>query len=171
MPGRTVKFNGKVVAWVEVPSTEWNQACSILGAPQADADYRECVAVAKLLQAGITCLAPQHAAYDVILVIQGQRQADIKTLYYSYGIENGTVQEKKADILDLIDREVDKEDRQGTQCLFDLSYIDNWLREQVVGAIHNCYPHAMTLEYDLADNQIHFIYPRVVEYHRGDWYH
>ena len=176
MQNIVVKFDNAPVAVVQVPDAQWNQATGIVGAPNIDSETRECVAVAKIRQAGLPCAAPTHASHDVRINFgTGLMNVDIKTLYPSWAARNGhgSITE---DILDKVDAEVKKEIGQGCVCLFDLSYINRGVVQNLVGAIHNCYPnHAITLEYDYANSQLHVIFPNKFEFHMGinhpNWYH
>ena len=174
MPQVSVIFDGGVVGGVTVPSTQWNTAKQVVGGDVSTASKtREAVAIAKLLQAGLACAAPNDESHDVVVTIAGQAvEADIKTLYPSYAARaDGTAAVIQNDIYEKIDSEVAKEIRQGTVCLFDLSYLSTALRQSVVGSIHNMYPQSITLEYDHHDAQLHVICPRRFEFHRGNWYH
>ncbi|GHD56179.1 hypothetical protein [Jeongeupia chitinilytica] len=171
MPAKTITFDGAIVAGVEVGAVAWSQAVALLGNPTTPPKQRECVAVAKLIEAKLICSAPTHHSYDVGVTIAGQRyRADIKTLYPSYEARHGHVALNQ-DLLDLIDRELAKEAKQGNVCLFDLSYLPTASRQTLVGVIHNTDPNAMTLEYDYAGLQLHFTLPCKHEVHRGNWYH
>jgi hypothetical protein len=70
-----------------------------------------------------------------------------------------------------MDKSLDKEHRQGNICLFDLSYIEEGLRQSMSSIIHNTSQTSMTLEYDYYEQQNHFILPTKYEYHFGNWYH
>jgi hypothetical protein len=79
-------------------------------------------------------------------------------------------------MLHVIDHEAEKEKGQGNTCLFDLSYIGDKTRQTIVGSIHNMYPDAITMEYDLKNQQLPIIRPRnnhnkSYEYHSGTWQH
>ncbi|HEX8671722.1 MAG TPA: hypothetical protein VF710_07525 [Longimicrobium sp.] len=168
-----VIFDGAVVGGVTVPDPEWNRAVAIVGDVRTASKTREAVAVAKLLQAGLACASPTHESHDVVVTIAGDRlPADIKTLFPSFDARQvGTSAAVQEDIVAKIDSEVLKENRQGTICLFDLSYLSTAVRQGVVGGIHNLYPTAITLEYDFLNAQLHVIRPTKFEFHRGNWYH
>jgi hypothetical protein len=172
-----VKFDGKVIARVNVSAAAAKKTLAIVGEPVGDAKSREFVAIAKLFEANrpsktdLSCIAPTDDSYDVGVLIAGiLYQADIKTIYPSYESRQGfgTLLDS---LIDVMDKSLDKEHSQGNICLFDLSYIEEGLRQSMSSIIHNTSQTSMTLEYDYYEQQNHFILPTKYEYHFGNWYH
>jgi hypothetical protein len=122
--------------------------------------------VAKLLEVPIDCHTALHPSYDVRVTVAGVvYNADIKSLFRTYGVPDDNSRAAQADIWNIIDHEYEKEKKQGATCLFDLSYLNADLRTDVVGGIHNTYPDAMTIWYTHDGRDVHFCMPGKHEKH------
>lgn len=166
MPNKNIRFNGVNVAWVTVSQACYTQAEVAIGTAPTDSAGRERMAVAKLREANIVCAAALHPSYDARVTVAGVvYNADIKSLFRTYGVANDNSRAAQADIWSIIDHEHEKEEGQGAVCLFDLSYLHADLRDGVIGGIHNTYPDAMTLWYTHDGRDVHFCYPGKGEVH------
>lgn len=177
MATHEVKFDGTIIARVLVSAEAEKKTLAIVGEPVGDAKSREFVTIAKLFEANrpsktdLTCIAPTDDSYDVGVMIGGVLfQADIKTIYPSFEARKGHGA-LLDDLIDIMDKSLEKEKRQGNICLFDLSYIGQGLRQSMSSIIHNTSQTSMTLEYDYSGQQNHFILPKKYEFHLGNWYH
>jgi hypothetical protein len=151
----TMVFDGRNVAWVQVPDTEWTAAVRVIGGWATASQKRECVAVGKMLQAGYVCQAATNAAWDVELRIgAGYRPFDIKTLYPAYD-DRGLGGDEQANALMVkADSEVRKEQDQESCCLFDLSYLAPGVQAAVEQYLLKTHPTVMTLRYDAANSAL-----------------
>ncbi|TFI56620.1 hypothetical protein E2493_19240 [Sphingomonas parva] len=157
--------------YVDVDEASWTKAKQALGVnPQAShTAAKECCVVSKIIQAFgtnrplLTCRAPTSADHDVILVLNGTNvTVDIKVLFPDVDLTARGVSaaEVTEGLRTEIDRAYAKEKGQGNICCFDLSYIGDAARQTLVGEINNSYPECITLEYDMRNLQLHFVWPQ-----------
>lgn len=152
----TMEFDGRNVAWVQVPDTEWQSAVRVIGGWDTASKKRECVAVAKMLQAGYDCRAAAEAAWDVeVRIGAGYRPFDIKTLYPAYDERNLNGNEQADALRVKADSEVRKEADQESCCLFDLSYLAPGVQAAVEQYLLKTHPTVMTLRYNSANSELY----------------
>ena len=148
-------FDGRNVAWVQVPDTEWQAAVRVIGSWATASQKRECMAVGKMLQAGYVCRAATNVAWDVeVRIGAGYRPFDIKTLYPDYNERNLAGSEQASSIMIKADSEVRKEKEQESCCLFDLSYLLPDAQAAVEQYLLKTHPTVMTLRYDAANSAL-----------------
>lgn len=154
----TVIFDKKEQVTVYVDDTCFSKACSLFGFERIDFDEttatikKECVATAMLINAGYTCIRPEleNASYDLIIRGGGfdaltLRRIDIKTEYIPAWSQS--IYHTDEDTLSgSITQAINKENRDGNMCAFDISYLTPTQRYLARGLIGE---RAIIIEYEL----------------------
>lgn len=128
--------SGAVNFYMTVDTASYTTAKKLFPGMLSDSDRRECMEIAKLTKAGYECRAAASAAWDVEVKISGDwKNIDLKALFvpgYMSGSDRAT---RLLLLTEEIDTAMSKEERQGAICMFDLSYIPDDLRQDVIGHI------------------------------------